>query len=212
MPSFDLGNQAARICKNAKRLCGPFNSSAEKIAAIENAVQACKALEMLTQKVIEGLLAGYTISKATLLTTNRNQNMSVLRVANHHHTCLLRLYTVFLDLIRHAVTQPGTSNLEVIRLLELQQTCIEELQICINRILTALPRFLPIGQKLNLPTWADNLRLLWTLRGILCSPAASVTQMGMVKQGLRIIAYEGGIMQAVGSFPSNVTTYDNVTN
>jgi hypothetical protein len=114
--------------------------------------------------------------------------------------------------VRHAVTQPGTTNLEVVRLLELRQTCIEESHICIDRILTALPRFLPIEQKLNLPTWADTLRLMWPLRCILCSPAASVNQMWMAKQGLRIIAYEVGMMQAVGSFPSNVTTYDNVTN
>ncbi|KAJ5133877.1 hypothetical protein N7448_001103 [Penicillium atrosanguineum] len=209
MPSFHFGNQAARICKEAKSSCGPLNSTAEKIAAIENAVQTCKAFEMSMNKTIDDLFAGYTASKAVLLTTKLNQNISVLRVSNHHDTCLLRLYTVLLELIQNVISQPGISTMEFFRLLGLQQTCMEESQLRISRILEVLPHFLTTGQNLNLPNWADSLKLMWPLRGVLCSPAAHETQMWMAKQGLRTIAYEGGIMQAVGSFFSNITIYES---
>ena len=208
MPSFVCGDQAARICKNATSSFDQANSAAEKLAAIENTFQACKTLERSMQKVFNNLLSSFTFS-TPVLSAKRNQSKPALRIRNHHDTCMLRLYSILLELILHVASQPEISNETVSRLIELQQACVEESQFCISRILGALPQFLRTGHELNLPTWADTLRLLWPLRGVLCSPAAQETQRWMAKAALRTIAYEGGIMQAVGSFFSNVTIYEN---
>lgn len=161
------------------------------------------------QKAFNDLLSNFTLSTPVLLPAKKRQNKSVLRIRNHHDTCMLRLYSILLELILNAASQPEISNETVGRLIELQQACMEESQFCIGRILGALPQFLTTGHELNLPKWADTLRLLWPLRGILCSPAAQETQRWMAKAALRTIAYEGGIMQAVGSFFSNLTIYES---
>ncbi|KAJ5190996.1 uncharacterized protein N7498_009981 [Penicillium cinerascens] len=209
MPSFDCGDQAARIFKNATSSFDQANSAAEQLAAIENTFQACKALERSMQKPLNDFLSSFIFGTPVDLPAKENESKSVLRIRNHHDTCMLRLYSILLELILQATSQPDISNESVGRLIELQQACVEESQFCICRILGALPQFLTTGHELNLPTWADTLRLLWPLRGILCSPAAQETQRWMAKAALRTIAYEGGIMQAVGSFFSNITIYES---
>ena len=153
--------------------------------------------QAIMQKAIEDLLADYTASKAVLLTK---------KFEPENQSCALAITTI-----------PACfASIRCLNLLEMPSASQVFLPrrpfICSghNRPAWRSRSFIPTGQNFNLPTRADFLRLMWPLRGILCSPVALETQMWMAKQGLRTIAYEGGTMQVVGSFYSNITNYESL--
>jgi hypothetical protein len=133
-------------------------------------------------------------------TPNPKQRHLLLHIRNHIDTCILRIHSVLLDLLREALTWPeifaGTHS----QLGGLQQVCTEVAQECADRILSSIPQFLPDDSSSDPPGWADALRLMWPARVILASPATQGRRANAAKDALRRIAYEVGIMQAVGSF------------
>ncbi|KAL3444311.1 hypothetical protein BJX65DRAFT_311089 [Aspergillus insuetus] len=200
LPFLLVGDEAAHICSSALRAWDRATEVEERLEILYTAFHSARALEFSMHGSWErlGLPPGSPPSTST--TPNFKQRHLLLHIRNHIDTCILRIHSVLLGLLREAVSWPepwpGTHE----HLGELRRVCTEVAQECADRILSSVPEFLPDDSGSDSPGWADALRLMWPARVILASPATQGRRADAAKEALRRIAYEVGIMQAVGSF------------
>ncbi|KAJ5718948.1 hypothetical protein N7493_007403 [Penicillium malachiteum] len=200
IPSFFYGDEAARSCREARLFYANASTTSERLAAIDFIVHECDRLEASLDGSFEvcspsdkGVSASQSPNPTNI--TERGK----LRLRNHVDACLLRVRSITLELLLDTIGLPDLSDECLDRLILLQGSMIFEAQTRAARILSTIPSLLPEGEA-QAPSWAESLRMMWPLRMIIRSSATDNEAKQTATLALRRIAYQVGLMQAVGSF------------
>ncbi|KAJ5630164.1 hypothetical protein N7528_003821 [Penicillium herquei] len=200
IPSFFYGDEVARSCREARLFYANATTTSERLAAIDFIVHECDRLEASldgSSKVCSANDRGVSASKSANPTNITERGK--LRLRNHVDACLLRVRSITLELLLDPIGLPDLSDESLDHLILLQGSMIFEAQTRAARILSTLPSLLPEGEA-QAPSWAESLRMMWPLRMIIRSSATDSETKQTATVALKRIAYQVGLMQAVGSF------------
>ncbi|KAL2832195.1 hypothetical protein BJY01DRAFT_254014 [Aspergillus pseudoustus] len=205
LPFFFQGDEAARIISKTLNAWGRSTQTQEKLGIIEAAFQATRELEITMDQSWERLQSCShhpgNAPAPTMTTAAAKGAHLLLHIRNHIDTCVLRVNSVLLELLRETNAWSSIWSETRKDLDHLQQSCVDVARDRADRILLTLPQLMPENNAGPLPGWANAMRLMWPARVIiLASPATRGIRAEAAGEVLRRIAYEVGIMQAVGSF------------
>ncbi|KAJ5106103.1 hypothetical protein N7456_002778 [Penicillium angulare] len=200
LQSFFYGDEVASACREAKSSFTTAASIHEKLAAIEQLASTHDHLAVYLDASVEEppLVSSEPSQQPTVAQIMRSQRGG-LRIQNHINACLLLMQSITLELI---FKMPDTSEMPTVaaqRIEILQVELFKQSQDRADRILNTVPALLPNEAAVS-PGWADSLRIMWPLRMIIRSPAFGIDAKQPAINALRRIAYEMGLLQAVGSF------------
>ncbi|OJJ46178.1 hypothetical protein ASPZODRAFT_2070938 [Penicilliopsis zonata CBS 506.65] len=208
---FDFGYQASLICSRIRRVVlaePPLQSTVLSIWA------AIDEFTSRTQGYFERVCITDDEDALVLhdMATRNNIDAMHLRV----QFCVLELvsycYTFYTSSVENSRLQQIANALQ---LLQRQYAAIQSSRQKADRILRTLPYLLAIDplhgplatslpQSANRqPNWSDALRIMWPLRLLAASTVVLDIHRQVAGEALKRIAYEMGIMQAVGT---NFTT------
>jgi hypothetical protein len=200
LKSFYYGEEASRVCKDAKSLFERTYAIEKRLTYWRKAFDSYYRIKTSLQRASEALIEFHSRGKTTVPTAKERKIFPLLGIQNHLDAGMLRTETIILDLTILTSSQPDISNETVTRLAEIQRICEEESQFSISQIVARLPYLLPPEHWAIIPSWADTLRLLWPLRCILSARTSQDVHKVIARSALSRIAYDIGMMQAVGSF------------
>ncbi|KAL4791936.1 hypothetical protein BDV19DRAFT_369391 [Aspergillus venezuelensis] len=198
LPFFCQGDEAARISSKTLSAWGRAVETQEKLGIIEIAFQSARTLGMTMGRSLDRIRSRSPHSRLNEMVNTRKAHL-VLHIRNHIDTCILRLASELLDLLLETTTWPNIWPETRTHLDHLQRICSHTARERADRILSTIPQLVPENNSEPLG-WADALRLMWPARVILASPATRGIRAEATNEILRKIAYEVGIMQAVGSY------------
>ncbi|KAL3458718.1 hypothetical protein BJX64DRAFT_291871 [Aspergillus heterothallicus] len=199
LPFFYQGDEAARISSKALSVWGRTFEQQEKLGIIETAFQSARTLAMVMDRSLDRIHSRSPRPRLNEPVNTRQAHHLVLHIRNHVDTCILRLDSELLNLLLETTAWPNIRPETRAHIDHLQRICSQSAWERTDRILATIPQFMPENSS-DPPGWADALRLMWPARVILASPATRGSRAEAANEVLRRIAYEVGIMQAVGSY------------
>jgi hypothetical protein len=217
VPLYLYCDEAARICGYARSLIDE-GSPENMLSAIADIVRACNDFERSMNDYFGGVLTHPSLnSVAQFAAAEGLKSLSGLHIRNYIDSCFLRLHYIILELLFHVMQLPGHSISQSEDIARLRRFSIIQSQARADQILMTLPYLLPKQDprpteepKTCIANWAHGVRLLWPLRLIVSSPVVYERQKTIANLALSRIAYEVGIMQAVGTYYETLTAYEKL--
>ncbi|KAH8705978.1 hypothetical protein BGW36DRAFT_422503 [Talaromyces proteolyticus] len=213
VPLFSDCDKAARICSNIQYLIHQF--SLQGVSEFVPSIFAtCSDLEASMKDHFKKAIE---YSSTVMTPESMEQALRViagLQIRNHIDACFLRLDQCLLNLLHHASKQSQQAVGQLEELEHLRKLTIFKSQNRAERILEAVPRLLPVSHSCRMGgigNWANALRLIWPLRLISSFPVLLDSQQSAASSALARIAYDVGIMQAVGKYLVAYEDFINIT-
>lgn len=199
IPSFFYGDAVARLCRGSCISFRQAETSTEKIAAIDGAIESFNKLQATAEaSTMHAFQTSKSKSTPEVESPHKCQ-LGKLRVRNHVDACVLRVYSLTLELLFYTADLSDITQSLADHVLRLQEEIAEESRMRVSRILESLPYLFPENTG-ETPSWAEALRLMWPTRMVYFSTAADPDQKRVAKETLGRLADEVGIKQALGSF------------
>lgn len=215
IPLFVFCDEAAWISTRARTLAETGHQE-EMLPAATFAIRDCNDLESRMREKFGPLVPCSLSDLAARPVVSEDHNViQALRIRNYIDATFLRLYYSILELLFHAAKFSGNSIDQREEIGTLRQLHILQSQARADRILATLPIFLPNSSnqpgsdmETHRANWADSVRVMWNMRLVASSPVLLERQKMAGQSALSRLAYEAGLMQAVGTYYPSIIPYD----
>lgn len=198
IPSFLYGDEITRLCYQANVSYNQAVTTSEKIGTIDQSLEEFRELQ--SHMKASSAKQKFPVAKTPpQVEAPHTSQRGVFRVRNHIDACVLRVYAIILELLFYTTELMEVSQEDIDHIVSLQEIITEESRVRAANIIESLPCLFPT-ESMELPSWAEALRLLWPLRMVLYSTAPEPSQKETAKYALTRVSNEVGIKQALSLF------------